>query len=356
MRPDVKLGVVISMVIVFVAGGYYLYRDRTETPIPVATGSESEVGPVALSAGSEQPLPRTARKDSQAKPADVGRSNVRTDAEKRRRRMASRAPAVAGKLPVTPPATGASRHPTASERETGRETKLASGAGRVQERKPAGAQPRTVAGAGGPARSQPSPSRRSDTDSATPDRTPTSPRVAMVDRATDKRRTLAGETRRPQAQGPVPLIARKPVGTRHGVERDAGGGKAAVETHRVQAGDTMSSLSERYYGSVKYVRFLIESNPQIADPDKLTIGMSIKIPAKPASGAVPTTASGTNARPADPARRTYKVQPGDTFYEIARNQLGSSSRWQELFELNKEIVHGDPKRLHVGQVLVLPPP
>ena len=42
MRPDVKLGVVISMVIVFVAGGYYLYRDRTETPIPVATGSEPE--------------------------------------------------------------------------------------------------------------------------------------------------------------------------------------------------------------------------------------------------------------------------------------------------------------------------
>jgi nucleoid-associated protein YgaU len=118
----------------------------------------------------------------------------------------------------------------------------------------------------------------------------------------------------------------------------------------------MSSLSERYYGSVKYVRFLIDSNPQIADPDKLTIGMSVKIPAKPASSDVPTTASGARARPADPTRRTYQVQPGDTFYEIARSQLGSSSRWQELFELNKEIVHGDPKRLHVGQVLVLPPP
>ena len=269
--------------------------------------------------------------------------------------MVSRAPAAAGKPSVTPPATGASRHPTAFEQDAGRDSKLASGPGRVQERGPAGAQPRAVAGGVDPERSHPA-SRRSDAVSATPDRTPTSPKVAMGDPATDRRTTFADETRRPQAPSPVPLVARKPVGTRHGVERDTGGSKAAVETHRVQAGDTMSSLSERYYGSVKYMRFLIDSNPQVADPDKLTIGMSLKIPAKPASGAVPTTASGTKARPADPARRTYKVQPGDTFYEIARSQLGSSSRWQELFELNKEIVHGDPKRLHVGQVLVLPPP
>ena len=355
MRPDVKLGVVISMVIVFVAGGYYLYRDRTETPIPVATGSEPEAGPVALSAGSEQPFQKTAPKDNQAKPADVGRSNVRTDAGERDRRMANRAPTVAGKPPVTPPATGATRRATGSERETGHESKLALWPGHARKGVPRGTQRRAIAGGVDPERSQPA-NRRSDAVSATPGRTRTSPKVAMGDRATDKRRTFADETRRPQAPSPVPLAARKPVGTRRGVGRETGGHKAAVETHRVQAGDTMSSLSERYYGSVKYMRFLINSNPQVADPDKLTIGMSIKIPAKPASGAVPTTASGTKARPADPARRTYKVQPGDTFYEIARSQLGSSSRWQELFELNKEIVHGDPKRLQVGQVLVLPPP
>lgn len=28
MRPDVKLGVVLAAVIIFVSGSYYLYRDR----------------------------------------------------------------------------------------------------------------------------------------------------------------------------------------------------------------------------------------------------------------------------------------------------------------------------------------
>jgi nucleoid-associated protein YgaU len=53
-------------------------------------------------------------------------------------------------------------------------------------------------------------------------------------------------------------------------------------------------------------------------------------------------------------RQTYTVKTGDTFYGIAQDQLGDASRWQEIFDLNKDVVHGDPKRLQVGHVLVLP--
>jgi nucleoid-associated protein YgaU len=131
---------------------------------------------------------------------------------------------------------------------------------------------------------------------------------------------------------------------------------AAIETHRVQLGDTMSSLAATYYGSGKYTQFLIDSNPQIEDPNRLRVGMTVKIPGKPdepvaAAGPTPRTRPGTERTAGS---RTYRVQPGDSFYKIAEDQLGDASRWEELFELNRAAVHGDPKRLQVGQVLVLP--
>jgi nucleoid-associated protein YgaU len=64
-----------------------------------------------------------------------------------------------------------------------------------------------------------------------------------------------------------------------------------------------------------------------------------------------STAGSTSGKPGD---RTYVVKAGDTFYDIAREVLGSASRWKELFELNRDLVHGDPKRLRAGQVLTLP--
>ena len=36
MRTDVKLGIVTSMVVVLVAGGYFLFRGDSQAPIPIA--------------------------------------------------------------------------------------------------------------------------------------------------------------------------------------------------------------------------------------------------------------------------------------------------------------------------------
>ncbi len=49
----------------------------------------------------------------------------------------------------------------------------------------------------------------------------------------------------------------------------------------------------------------------------------------------------------------YAVQSGDCLYKIAKNQLGSGSRWTEIFELNKDIIK-DPALIFVGQNLKLP--
>ncbi len=48
MRPDIKLGVAVSMVAVLVAGTYFLYRDKRDKPIVIADGSEVLSKPVAV--------------------------------------------------------------------------------------------------------------------------------------------------------------------------------------------------------------------------------------------------------------------------------------------------------------------
>ncbi|MHC4695382.1 MAG: LysM peptidoglycan-binding domain-containing protein [Planctomycetota bacterium] len=133
-----------------------------------------------------------------------------------------------------------------------------------------------------------------------------------------------------------------------------------METHRIQTGDTFASLAVAYYGHEKYTQFLMDANPQIGDPRRLRIGASIKIP--PAPPAETPSASKGQRRLAAVAggdaagRRTYRVEPGDSFYSIARKVLADASRWEEVFALNNNLVKGDPKKLQVGQVLVLPNP
>jgi nucleoid-associated protein YgaU len=55
--------------------------------------------------------------------------------------------------------------------------------------------------------------------------------------------------------------------------------------------------------------------------------------------------------PPPPAPRTYAVKDGDTLYEIAKRELGASSRAKEIADLNGI---ADASKLKLGQVLKLP--
>ena len=139
-------------------------------------------------------------------------------------------------------------------------------------------------------------------------------------------------------------------------KRDEVGVGAAVETHRVQAGDSFASLAREYYGSERYTSLLIAANPQIGDPRRLRVGGVVTIPSRfVATG--PSASTATDGK-ADRSRATrslrYTVKPGDSFFAIARDMLGDSARWEELYTLNRATVGGDPHKLKVGQVLTLP--
>jgi len=49
----------------------------------------------------------------------------------------------------------------------------------------------------------------------------------------------------------------------------------------------------------------------------------------------------------------YTVSAGDSLYMIARNLLGSGSRWGEIYELNSELIV-DPRIIQIGWQLRIP--
>lgn len=54
------------------------------------------------------------------------------------------------------------------------------------------------------------------------------------------------------------------------------------------------------------------------------------------------------------APRVYRVQPNDTLSGIAARMLGSSQRFQEIFDANRDRLP-NPNSLSVGQELIIPP-
>jgi len=69
--------------------------------------------------------------------------------------------------------------------------------------------------------------------------------------------------------------------------------------------------------------------------------------------AVPKPVPVNPAEDSNTVSGTYTVKTGDSLSKIARSQLGSSNRWGEIYELNKDIIK-NPSMIFPGQVLRMP--
>ncbi len=358
MRTDVKLGVVISMVVVLAAGGYFLFSGKGEPPVPVASGPDAANATKAASnkpaTNSAKARPATANRDAASRPGNPPAGNAPRD-----NRLANKpadrpsapptsSPATAKPPPVQPQPGSevASAGPAPSPSVVTSETKpvplVADAKPAVRPGDPSTAAPTNP----GPSAltATPLPVSPPITSTISP---PSGAQLPLSSPATVERVAASTPTIGPG------MLAGEP--TNH-----AGFRIAAVDTHKVQPGDSLATLAHNYYGNAKYSKFLADSNPQIADPAKLTLGTVIKIPTLPPDidaklAAAPPSIRKSPAAPTGPGgKRTYKVQAGDSFYRIAKDQLGNANRWKELFNLNKSVVHNDPTQLQVGQTLVLP--
>jgi nucleoid-associated protein YgaU len=82
-------------------------------------------------------------------------------------------------------------------------------------------------------------------------------------------------------------------------------------------------------------------------------GATKPAPTRPAQAAAASAAAAQAAPPAPPAPKTYVVVEGDTLTKIARKFYGSSSRWEDILNANRDVMK-DEKSLVVGSTLKIP--
>jgi nucleoid-associated protein YgaU len=125
---------------------------------------------------------------------------------------------------------------------------------------------------------------------------------------------------------------------------------AGVHTHLVQPGDTLSEIAQHYLGSHRDWVLIVSANPGL-DENTLRVGKSITIPARAPRSTVQTRVVPTQI-PA--GSRQHTVIDGDSLSTIADRYYGHEKHWLRVFEANRATLGGDPDRLRLGMVLVVP--
>jgi nucleoid-associated protein YgaU len=122
-------------------------------------------------------------------------------------------------------------------------------------------------------------------------------------------------------------------------------------SHTVRPGDTLSELAEQYYGSHQRWSVIVNANPGL-DPDRLRVGQTLTIP--PQARQVKPSTPARAATPVPPGARSHTVSDGDSLSSIADRYYGHEKHWTRVFEANTTTLSGDPDRLRIGMVLVVP--
>lgn len=139
--------------------------------------------------------------------------------------------------------------------------------------------------------------------------------------------------------------------------------------HTIVRGDTLSRIATVHYGSrsTAVINALFDANRSVlSSPDLLPLGAQLILPVidrygGPSSGK-PTRMADTPKPIRPPSQDTnpnrtrfrwYQIKKNDRYVSIARRQLGSASRWREIYELNKD-KFPDPQRIREGVRIKLP--
>ena len=83
----------------------------------------------------------------------------------------------------------------------------------------------------------------------------------------------------------------------------------------------------------------------------------VNIPGTPGSGTPPPGVVQPAKPPASApvtAKRTYTVKKGDSLSKIAKELYGDASKWQQIYEANKDLIGGNPNLIQPGQELTIP--
>lgn len=138
------------------------------------------------------------------------------------------------------------------------------------------------------------------------------------------------------------------------------------KSYTIQAGDVLSKIAKKFYGSASAATKIQEANPEVLkDADFLTVGATIVLPeAAPAPVTVSTGEPGTThttARvdPATATSRTHTVARGDSLWKIAEKHhggVGVLAYMDKLVAANPDKLASKNTSLRAGWVLAIPDP
>ncbi|MEZ6062543.1 MAG: LysM domain-containing protein [Planctomycetaceae bacterium] len=127
--------------------------------------------------------------------------------------------------------------------------------------------------------------------------------------------------------------------------------------------DNYWSISKRAYGTARYFSALALFNQhRIPDPKKMRPGMKILIPeAATLESKYPELFRDYETKSKlpsgyfvqDDGTPAYRIGERETLSEIAQKHLGRSSRWIQIYRLNRSTLP-DPNKLKPGSVIILP--
>ncbi|MCL2467695.1 MAG: LysM peptidoglycan-binding domain-containing protein [Micrococcales bacterium] len=132
----------------------------------------------------------------------------------------------------------------------------------------------------------------------------------------------------------------------HGHHHD-GGHHEGHWTHTVEPGDSLWKIAEDHLGDGSRWPEIHALNPWIDDPNLIYPGQELVMPDAHGHGHDHGQSSGHHEH-----HHTHTVEPGDSLWKIAAEELGDGSRWPEIHALNPWIE--DPNLIYPGQELVLP--
>jgi nucleoid-associated protein YgaU len=121
-------------------------------------------------------------------------------------------------------------------------------------------------------------------------------------------------------------------------------------THVVASGESLWSISVKYYGKGHHWRKIANANPSV-DPDHLSAGTKLVVPELEGATRRTGAAASEGTPPPSPGLRSYRVKNGDSYWKIAKNELGSATRFREIEKLNPDL---PSSRLSPGRTIWLP--
>jgi nucleoid-associated protein YgaU len=146
--------------------------------------------------------------------------------------------------------------------------------------------------------------------------------------------------------------------------------------YEVQSGDNYWSISKKQYGTARYFLALSRYNRQrIPDEKRMRPGMKVLTPSpeilqtqfpdlfpkRSAPSSLSQKSTSITAKTSQPAgffrgrsrEPLYRIGEEDTLSEIAQKHLGRSSRWIQIYEMNRSRLPS-PNNLTIGTVLQMP--